>query len=209
MWQPSGRSDPDFDALLRTLSLLLRGDPPLPRISEVMINNGSRPVAVRLCESDPMGGHGVDSEPLLLEMCRRAEPKLLSDAATNLVQQLDKSASDPPGRVRQSQAAQVVVRFLAVDSHDPTWGNQQRWAGCVSPEQIEGIREQVVEQWLDCMRFSSGKETSGAGQDRFRPTARNLLAAKRHAQVRFRSTRRSYLSKSLTLINSKHNYNHI
>jgi len=181
-WQSNGRSDPDFDSVLRTLSLLLKGDPPLPRMSESMINAGSRPVAVRLCESDPMGGFGLDSEPLLFEMCRRAEPKLLSDAATNLISQLDKNSNDPPGRVRQSQAAQVVVHFLAIDAADTKWGNQTRWRGCVTQEQVHGIREQVVTQWLEWMRSSGGNE-AGTTQDRLRPITRNLLTAKRHAQT--------------------------
>ena len=50
----------------------------------------------------------------------------------------------------KSTARQVVVRILAVDSDDASWGNQQRWAGCVTPKEVDGIREQVARLSSSC-----------------------------------------------------------
>jgi len=179
-WPVNGRSEPDFDSLLHTCSMMLKGagKGSLARLSEGMLSMSVRPAALKLCETDPMGGstimQGGDTEPLLLEMCIRADGRLLFEIGQNLVSHLDKQYQDTATRTRQSQCAQFLCRFLerAIEPASPN----KEWEA--TEAELQDICEQVVNYILNQLR------SEGQSVDRYHQhQQRNVLGIKRFAQL--------------------------
>jgi len=133
----SGRLEPDCDALLRGIELLytLRAAPGArwSRLTGEMVSASIGQLAQKLCTTDPMGGGGDRTQPLLIHIIHSSlQPQgnkhLVEQIRNLLVEQLEKQSSDFSTRVRQSQTAQALACFLrcpgeAGSGQDAQWLN--------------------------------------------------------------------------------------
>ena len=179
---PNGRMEPNCDAMLRGIQILYKwrqvSSVRWPPLSEQMFANSLREMVQKLCTTDPMGGSGggvgrdKGHDPLIISIWHfilqheGSKSGLAEQIRQQLLEQLEKQATDPASRARQSQSAQVLVRFLR--GADTAIGDQGKDAQML--HEIRLAKEQLMQSLvrLECYR-----------------TTRNLgfIPAKRIAQV--------------------------
>ena len=125
---PNGRLEPDCDALLRGVELLYSSKSQTsvrwPQLTQQMVKQSEQYLASKLCTTDPMGGASADSEALIIQMMLVAlrhdgyKSALVEQIRPNLMEHLEKQTVDAAMRARQSQSAQVLVRFLRCTGQD-------------------------------------------------------------------------------------------
>mmetsp|Transcript_39620 Transcript_39620/g.93227 ORF Transcript_39620/g.93227 Transcript_39620/m.93227 type:complete len:2695 (+) Transcript_39620:129-8213(+) len=145
-WPANGRSEADSSGLLRAMSLMMQGNEALPSKSTMMMAHSLRQTLVpKLCDTDPMGGIGPCSEPLLVELCRRSDLKLLLDVGSVSLAQLQKQFAEPLLRVRQSRCAILLCRVLeSIEDEAAGW--------VASEAEVREVRETLVRELLKLLR---------------------------------------------------------
>ena len=113
-------------------------------------------------------------EPLMLEICMRADSQVMYHVGQTLVTSLDKQYPEQASRSRQSQCAQFLCRFLERASSSGT--NSVTWAAAEGD--VAEICDQVVEYVIKQIR---GAEGSAERYNQQQP--RNVVGMKRHAQL--------------------------
>ena len=130
---PNGRMEPDCDAMLRGVEILysskFANSFRWPQLTQQMVHSCESYLAQKLCTTDPMGGSGNGSDPLIIHMLLVAlrndgdRSQMIEQIRTQLMEQLEKQGVDTATRVRQSQSAQTLARFLKASVTDVVAGD--------------------------------------------------------------------------------------
>jgi hypothetical protein len=178
---PNGRVEPDCDALLRALAMLYSSkqfhSTRWPQLTMSMVSSSEQYLAQKLCTIDPMGGSSSDMDPLIIHILLqaiqiegdRAREPMTEQILQQLTDHLEKQGVDLSTRVRQSQSAQALVRFLTC-SGDVASGHQSADAQLAAD--LRHVKQVLLRQLvlLDCYHQQPQRQTS-------------LNPAKRIAQV--------------------------
>lgn len=174
----SSRLEPNFDAILRTCSMLLCGAPHshFPKLSGNLLGMSYAPTAAKLCDSDPMGGYAAlkshTVEPLLLEICMKADARLVLEVGQSLVSQLHKVCQDQLSRMHQLRCVHFLFRLL--ERASDTSPSSFLWAA--RDGEISEVCDHMLQNIIQQMRRCSTEEGYGRKQGVGGLTARRRLA---------------------------------
>jgi ubiquitin C-terminal hydrolase len=159
---PNGRMEPNCDALLRGVHLLYSSKSASsqrwPRLTDEFLKLSTSPLAQKLCTTDPMGGScgGDKADALILNlwlMCLKSEgfrSAMVEQIRQQLLDQLEKQGVDIATRVRQSQSAQALSRFLRASGSEFASGDQTQvaqWNADMRQAKEQLLRQLVM---LEC-----------------------------------------------------------
>jgi len=163
---PNGRLEPDCDALLRGVQLLYNSKALTsvrwPQLTQQMVKQSEQHLASKLCTTDPMGGAGADTDPLIINILLVAlkheghKSALVEQIRQGLLEHLEKQAVEPAMRARQSQSAQALVRFLCCTGQDGSEPVAQLAADLLAAKEVL-LRELVC---LECYKQGNARSMS-------------------------------------------------
>ena len=176
---PNGRVEPDCEAMLRGIQMLINskseGSTRWPQLTNHMVPHCYETLLQKLCSTDPMGGSGGTCEALvihiLLDVLKNHGPRneTVENACQSLIDHLEKQGVDHATRMRQSQSAQVMALFLCTNTPDATPG--ERIAEENLFEDLRIAKEELLRQ-LAALECYNQPSRNG-----------NFTAARRFAQV--------------------------